>query len=111
MVVVAIPKGQPVEPLLINSRGFALCMIESDDRLLLRKFAQTPDRADDPFVAISSCDAPSGSPIIDRAICYIDCEVARLVELESDHRLCVGLVHAAGMLHPDHGDRMNGQPG
>ncbi len=43
MVMVAIPKGQPVEPLILDSRGFALCQISVNDRFLLRKFA--PDGA------------------------------------------------------------------
>lgn len=113
MVMVAIPKGQPVEPIILDSRCFALCQIRSDDRYLLRKFTNAPDRSEDPFVAISTANAPSGSPLIDRAISFMDCEVIRHIELESDHRVYVGQIHAARVLcaNDDNGSeaRMNGR--
>ncbi|MHC4909433.1 MAG: flavin reductase family protein [Planctomycetota bacterium] len=98
MVMVAIPKGQAVEPLILDSRSFALCQIHQDDRLVLRKFDEELDRAHDPFDAISTSDAPTGSPLIDRAVSFLDCEVIRHVELESDHRVYVGQVHTGALL-------------
>src|SRR5688572_29690531 len=38
MVMVAINRGQHIEPLLRNSRSFVLCQISESDRFLLRKF-------------------------------------------------------------------------
>lgn len=113
MVMVAIPKGQPVEPLILDSRRFALCRIAPDDRYLVRKFTMPPQRGEDPFVAISTMHTTSGAPIIDRAVSWMDCEVVRHVELESDHRVYVGQVLAAGMQDDQHrygryGDRRNG---
>lgn len=99
MVMVAIPRGQPVEPLILDSRCFTLCCINPAERLVLRRFeAPAAECNEDPFVAISTVNAPSGCPIIDRATCFIDCEVARHVELESDHRVYVGQVNAAGLI-------------
>ncbi len=103
MVMVAIPKGQPVEPLILDSRSFAMCQINGNDRLLVRKFSEAAERGEDPFVAISSRNAPSGSPLIDRATSYLDCEVIRHIELESDHRVYVGQVHDAGVLYDCNG--------
>ncbi|MHC4992142.1 MAG: flavin reductase family protein [Planctomycetota bacterium] len=108
MVMVAIPKGQPVEPLILDSRTFVLCHISPDDRFLLRKFASPPDRNEDPFVAISTANAPSGAPIIDRALSYLDCQVIRHIELESDHRVYVGQVTTAGLLR-SYDTGVNGQ--
>jgi flavin reductase (DIM6/NTAB) family NADH-FMN oxidoreductase RutF len=142
MVMVAINKGQHIEPLLRNSRSFVLCQISDDDRFLLRKFGQVangsasatassngvsslprdddddeddddhdeqhdravlrggPDKPDDdPLVTMTTSLAPSGAPIVDRAMTYLDCEIVRHIELESDYRIYVGQVHAGALLH------------
>jgi flavin reductase (DIM6/NTAB) family NADH-FMN oxidoreductase RutF len=98
MVMVAIPRGQAVEPLILDSRSFAINRITADDKLVLSKFTEPVDRAEDQFMAISSACAPSGSPVIDRATSYLDCDVTRHIELEADHRVYVGEVRAAAVL-------------
>lgn len=99
LVVLALPKGMPIEPLIRDSRWFTLCQIGADDRFLHRKFAVPHERGDDPFVAIETEEAPSGAPIIGRALSWLDCELVRHVDLESDHRLYVGQAHHGGMLN------------
>lgn len=100
MVMVAINRGQHIEPLLRNSRSFVLCQISESDRFLLRKFTQTDEVPDeDPLVAMMTTSAPSGAPIVDRAMTYLDCEIIRHVELESDFRIYVGQVHAGAVLN------------
>jgi flavin reductase (DIM6/NTAB) family NADH-FMN oxidoreductase RutF len=106
MVMVALTKGQHIEPMLRNSRAFALCQISETDRFLLRKFTQAgatcgPTRAldDDPLVTMTTTLAPSGAPVVERAMTYLDCEIVRHVELESDFRIYVGQVHAGALLH------------
>jgi len=94
MVMVALPRGLPVEPLIRSSRGFAVCQIADDDPFLRRKFAAPPPGGDDPFVALQVETAYSGAPIIKRAMSYVDCELVRHVELDADTRLHVGRVHA-----------------
>ena len=99
MIPIALPKGLPVEPLIRDSRAFALCQIGADDILLRRKFAIIPDRNDDPFVTISTFNAPSGSPIVERAMSYLDCELVSHIEFDSEYRLYVGLVKHAALLN------------
>lgn len=119
MVMFAVPKGQVVEPLIRDSRHFALCQIRAGDRLLLRKFE--PDRGEDraagterngsrsgsiehiedPFVCLPMRTSPAGSPVIERALCYLDCEVARQIETDGDHRIYVGLITFAEILQPE----------
>lgn len=99
LVMVALPKGSPVEPLIRDSHCFALCQISECDRFLARKFARTPDRTEDPFDTLPTSCAPSGSPLVDRAMSYLDCEVVRHVELEADCRLYIGQVTAGGLLN------------
>jgi flavin reductase (DIM6/NTAB) family NADH-FMN oxidoreductase RutF len=100
MVMVAIATGQPVEPLIRNSRSFTLCQISADDKFLMRKFNGSAfDPGEDPLMPLMTFTAPSGGPIVQRAMCYLDCEVVRHIELEADHRIYVGQVHAGGILH------------
>ena len=99
MVIVAMSKGLPVEPLIRDSRCFALCQIAEDDRLLQRKFATPPDAQEDPFVTLATIEAPSGSPIVKRAVAYLDCELVRHIDLETDHALYVGKVRQGGVLN------------
>ena len=101
MVVIALEKGQRIDPLIRDSRAFVLCQISAADRFLARKFQEEAARSseDDPFVCLSTHRSPSGSPIIDRAMCWLDCELARTVELDSEFRLYVGQIHHGGVLN------------
>ncbi|MHC4414763.1 MAG: flavin reductase family protein [Planctomycetota bacterium] len=98
MVMTALATALPIVPLIRDSRGFALCQIGADDRFLPKKFASTPEPGEDPFVTLSTITAPSGSPIVERAVSYLDCELVRHIDLESDHGLYVGRVRDAGIL-------------
>ena len=99
MVMVALPKGQSVEPLIHGSRSFVLCQISADDRFLIRKFSHVHDNGEDPLVTMMTTTAPSGSPIVDRALTYMDCEVVRHIELDSDYRIYVVQVHCSAVLN------------
>lgn len=97
-VMVAVPRGLPIEPLIRDSRSFALCQVGANDRLLIKNFQECPPQDEDPFVTLPSHSAPSGSPIVDRAIGYLDCELVRHVVLDADCRLYVGHVHHGAQL-------------
>ena len=99
MITVALPKGMPVEPLIRDSRFFTICQVSADDVVLQRKFATPPDRNDDPFVTLSIETAPSGAPVVSRAMNYLDCELVTHLEFESEFRLYVGLVQHAAVLN------------
>jgi len=112
LVVVAARKGHSIEPLIRDSRGFAVCVIKRTDKLLARKFPQphptegaddlaglpgdaAPDERSDPFDALPIETARTGSPMLRRGIAALDCEVVRHFDLDADHELYVGLVLAA----------------
>ena len=111
MVMVALATGQTVEPIIRDSRFFTLSQISAEDRFLLRKFNCQPgysngtgtprrDPAEDPLLSLMTLAAPSGCPILERALSYLDCEVVRHIELDADHRIYVGQIHRGGVLHP-----------
>jgi len=114
MVMVALGKGQMVEPLIRNSRSFALCQVSDADRFLMRKLTDELPEDEDPLISFMTIAAPSGSPVLQRAAAFLDCEVVRHIELDCDHRIYVGQVHHGGVLNPalmpiadsaDNGDR------
>jgi flavin reductase (DIM6/NTAB) family NADH-FMN oxidoreductase RutF len=103
MVMVGMQKGHMVEPLIRDSKAFGLCQLAAGDRFLQRKFATMKVSDDgqiveDQFMGVVTRCAVTGSPIIDRAISYLDCELARNVELECEYRLFVGHVLGGGIL-------------
>jgi flavin reductase (DIM6/NTAB) family NADH-FMN oxidoreductase RutF len=108
MLMVALPKGQPIVPLIRDSRSFALCRIAEDDFFLMKKFGTPPDRSEDPFVTLRTMRAVTGSPILFRAKSYLDCEVVRHLDFDTDHRLYVAQVLRGGVLPNGHLGGMNG---
>lgn len=96
LVSVAARKGHSIEPLIRDSRSFAVCRIDVTDRLLVRKFAshKPPDELSDPFASIEVETLVTGSPVLSRATAALDCTVVRHFDLEADHELFIGQVLA-----------------
>ena len=107
LISVAARKGHKIDPLIRDSRCFAVCVMAPGDRLVDRAFPceAAPARANgdgngahpdpsesDPFDALPHSTLVTGAPILDRAIAVFDCEVARRIDLEADHELFVGQV-------------------
>ena len=105
LLCVAARKGHKIDPLIRDSRSFALGVLGDGDRLLERRFHSSDSAPseqpihgeDDPFDAIEMITLSTGSPIIPRCTTWFDCEVMRRVDLEAEMELFVGLV--VGVLH------------
>lgn len=100
LVVVAIEKGQPLSPIIRDSRRFVLCQLAPDDRVLRRLFSAERDDGHDPFLGLSTMRAPGGPPVLLRAQSWLDCELTRHLDVEGNCELYIGLVHAGGVLKP-----------
>lgn len=97
MVSVAVAKGKAIMPLISESRKFALCQLGEADRLMKRKFAQDSDPSDDPFLGFELRPSVLGNvPIMTGSLAYFECELSCHMDVEGDHDLFVGRVHAAG---------------
>ena len=97
MVMVAVEKGHVLSPLIRDSRSFAICQLDPADRSTSRAFElQTPGI--DPFIGAPVDRTPSGCPVPARALGFIDCELARHVDLDGDCEIYVGIVHHASTL-------------
>ncbi len=101
ILMIAVPKGSPIIPILQDSRHFALCQVHPDDKLTRRRFSGEP--TEEPFSAIETRLSPHGAPVIVKSLAYLDCELLRHVDFEGDHDMYLGLIHD--------GDRLqDGQP-
>lgn len=95
MLIVAIPKGQQIEPLLRDARAFALCLVPTNDRRALRLFSKPHERDEDPFIAIPTIEARTGMPILPESRLWFDCRLEGHLSPEADCRLYLGRVVAS----------------
>lgn len=69
---------------------FCVNVLGSDQLDLCRRFAA---RAEDKFADLAHGHTPSGQPLLENAIAWIDCRIERITEV-GDHFLVVGAVEA-----------------
>ena len=100
MVMVAVQKGHVLSPLIRDSRSFCVCQLDPSDQSTTRAFdLRTPGI--DPFIGSSVDRTASGCPVPARAVGYLDCELARHVDIDGDCEIYVGVIHhAATLLDP-----------
>ncbi|MDF1869086.1 MAG: flavin reductase family protein [Phycisphaerales bacterium] len=102
LIGVSVRKGHEIDPLIRDSRSFAIGFIAENDRFISRRFGQRLNGSDsaiyveglDPFETLESKKLVTGSPILSQCDSWIDCEVFRRVDLENAFELFVGSVVA-----------------
>ncbi|MFI4854576.1 MAG: flavin reductase family protein [Phycisphaerales bacterium JB065] len=107
-VSVAMPKGQPISPVIRDSKSFGLCQLPDTDEFLERKFAQAhlrgydeEENPSDPFDSLETTTAETDSPLITRSLMWLDCRVTMHIDLEGDFEMYIGEVVASKLLMPD----------
>jgi len=71
---------------------FCVNILSSEQEVICRRFAQSgPDK----FAGLAWRAAPSGAPILDRVLAWIDCSV-ECEQPAGDHTVVLGRVHALG---------------
>jgi len=94
MISVAVGKGQPVMPLISESRQFGLCQLSDDDRVLMRKFRKPSDPDEDPFLGFEMVrETALELPLLKNTLCQIECSLVCHMDVEGDHDLFIGQVH------------------
>src|SRR5207244_13458939 len=85
--------------LIAASGVFSLCMIDREDRAIVRKFTKPVDvdLAARTLNGFAYLDRVTGAPILARSVAYLDCEVRERSEVGS-HSLFIGEVVDAGFL-------------
>jgi len=101
MVVVALRKGRPIEPIIRDSRAFAVSRLDPREGYIRRKLTRADEHADDPLELIEHRSLVTGSPCLTRALCSLDCEVVRHIDMDGDHELYIGRIVAACAPDPE----------
>ena len=94
MICVAAKKGHPIEPLIRDSHSFAICRIDPEDKLILRKFGANGGQSGDAFDSLELERLATGAPVPKRSLAAMDCTVMRHLDVEADHELYIGQVLA-----------------
>ncbi|MEQ8874910.1 MAG: flavin reductase family protein [Phycisphaerales bacterium] len=97
LVCVPVRRGHRIEPLIRDSRTFAISSVSPEDRIMRRRFERYPSAEEyhDPFDALSVVTLETGAPILESSALAFDCEVVRHVDMDADHELYIGRVVAA----------------
>jgi flavin reductase (DIM6/NTAB) family NADH-FMN oxidoreductase RutF len=89
---------------LIAAGGvFSLCIIDRDDRAIVRKFTKPVDvdLAAKTMNEFPYIDGPiTGAPVLSQSVAYVECEVRQSVEV-GNHTLFLGEVVNAAFLKPE----------
>jgi len=107
MVMVALPKGDPISPVIRDSRHFALGLLGEEDGLLVRLFGDA-DVEGDPFLGLPLAESPLDMPVPARCEVRLECEMTRHVDIDSDCELYVGTVRRAEITPPTTTSRRRG---
>lgn len=102
LLCVPVRRGHRIEPLIRDSRCFAVSVIDPADRLLRRRFEDQPSAEEhhDPFDSLPVLSLGTGSPIPRSSALAFDCEVVRHIDMDADHELYIGKVLAARINGP-----------
>lgn len=97
LVTVALPRGTAIEPLIRDSRTFALTALDPADRIIPRRFEPPPPADEDPFFGLRILEAVTGCPILRRGQYWFDCDLVGHLAPEATHRVYLGQVVASGV--------------
>ncbi|HZQ27289.1 MAG TPA: flavin reductase family protein [Acidimicrobiales bacterium] len=98
LLAISVEKPAVTHELLVEGQLFALNIVDREDRAIVRKFTKPVVVEGDGARTANGFpihDAPTGAPVLDQAVAWVDCEVRHSFDLGS-HTLFVGEVVACG---------------
>jgi len=106
LVAVGVEKEAVTHGLIVEGRVFSVNLVDREDRAIVRKFTK-PVEVDGTSTSnrfgmngFAFHDGPTGAPILDQAVAWLDCRVHSTLDL-GDHTLFVGEVADAGFQKPE----------
>jgi len=97
LLAIGVEKAAHTHALIAEGRIFSLCVIDREDRAVVRRFTKPVevDIAASTMNGFPFHDGPSGAPILDMAVSWVDCRLHQQVDL-GDHSLFVGEIVDVG---------------
>lgn len=102
LVGIGVERNAVTHELVREGAAFSLCILDREDRALVRKFVKPAeaDRDARTLNGLAYHQAVTGSPILQAAASWLDCEVRQEVETGT-HTLFIGEVVACGFQKPE----------
>ncbi len=97
MILVCLEKGTRTEGMVRRSGRFAVNILAANQQDLSDRFAGRITDEGDRFAGVSNFPAPSGLPIVEGCLAYLDCKVAAVYEAGT-HTIVLGEVNSASRL-------------
>lgn len=98
MLMISVAKEHQIAAVVRDAKRFAICQLADDDRFTVRRIAMLAREGPEGFAALEMHTTPGGCPVIERAVCWFECELVRHVDIECDNELFVGEVVDARLL-------------
>jgi len=97
LVAISVEKEALTHDLIATGKVFSLCVIDREDRAIVRKFTKPVDvdLEGRTLNGFGFHDGSTGSPILDQAAAWVECRVQQSVDVGS-HTLFLGEVADAG---------------
>ena len=102
LLAVSVEKAAFTHELIAEGRAFTLNIVDREDRAIVRKFTKPVevDEAASTLNGFAFHDGPTGAPVLDQAVAWVDCRVQTSVDM-GDHTLFVGEIVDAGFQKPE----------
>jgi flavin reductase (DIM6/NTAB) family NADH-FMN oxidoreductase RutF len=97
-VSVAMAKDRPACEIVKRAGAFVLSVLGKDDAALMKQYARGIKPGDDPFAGVNVNTTPAGQPYLADALAWIQCSLAKSLDLGADHDLLIGQVTAAQVI-------------
>src|ERR1700730_637910 len=91
LIGIGVEREAVTHELISGGQAFSLCIIDREDRAIVRKFVKPIDDDADPGTlnGFAVFEARTGTPILAQSVAWLDCEVRQAVET-GGHTLFLG---------------------
>jgi flavin reductase (DIM6/NTAB) family NADH-FMN oxidoreductase RutF len=102
LVAIGVEKEALTHELISEGGVFCLNVVDREDRAIVRKFTKPVevDAGARTLNGFAYHDGPTGAPVLDQAVAWLDCRVHQAVDVGS-HTLFLGEVVDAGFQKPE----------
>ncbi|MDA1008242.1 MAG: flavin reductase family protein [Planctomycetota bacterium] len=98
LLLIALPKGDVISPIIRDARQFAVCLLDQNERIMARLVERAQEGSTDPFMVMDAITLPSGITAPARIRAWFDCEMVRHLDIGGDSEVYIGMVHHASVV-------------